>query len=221
MDQKELKILLKKNLKTNYIFYIGMVLIIYFYSKKTNTGIFCNLISFILFSLFGYLVHVTSHYFNFNYLNEKLINQKTLLTNNKTIKNLMKKISNIVDFHENVHHDLSVNKTPKNLIYEFLNNFLFQGFIFYIVIIFFRNLNPKIAIIWGLIYASSHIINFNFINPITHQQHHENKFTNFGLDVWDIIFNTKFNHEIENCNHMTINLFLIFFLVTFINLKYK
>jgi len=55
-------------------------------------------------------------------------------------------------------------------------------------------------------YASGHIINYSFIEPSTHRDHHMNEKTNYGLDLYDIIFGSKFNwNDIENYNHVAIN----------------
>ena len=62
-----------------------------------------------------------------------------------------------------------------------------------------------------------HIINYNIIKPKVHEEHHEDKNTNFGIDIWDILFNTKNNSDIENFNHSIINLIIILIIFYFIH----
>lgn len=55
-------------------------------------------------------------------------------------------------------------------------------------------------------------------------KHHLDKHTNYGIDIWDIMFNTKYqgdNTDIENINHYSINVVIISaILVYVINNKY-
>ena len=166
---------------------------------------------------FGYLTHYFSHNYSFQ---ERL----TYFINNSFVyqsENFKKKLKNIgifMDFHENIHHDTNINKKTKNIIYEFLHNFLFQGFIPFLILIIARKLQPKIFIIWGLFYATVHIINYNILKPKVHEQHHINSKTNYGIELMDIVLNSKYDDTIENHNHATINLIILFLIFYFIKI---
>ena len=65
--------------------------------------------------------------------------------------------------------------------------------------------------LWCLVYSSFHNINYNLMEePLIHQEHHENIFTNIGIDIVDVILNTKYDdNNIENINHYAINTIII------------
>ena len=54
-----------KHLKINYIFYIGVLIILYALSKKLNTSFLILIYSFVVVGITGYFVHVFSHKFSF------------------------------------------------------------------------------------------------------------------------------------------------------------
>jgi hypothetical protein len=70
--------------------------------------------------------------------------------------------------------------------------------------------------LWALFYATVHNINYNITHPIEHKNHHIDPQTNYGIDIVDIILNTKYNTtnsskpiSIEDHNHAAINIILI------------
>ena len=68
-----------------------------------------------------------------------------------------------------------------------------------------------------LFYATVHNINYNIVSPQTHQNHHKDKNTSYGLDIFDILFNTKYDvNEIENYNHGAINIIVLTLLFCYI-----
>ena len=73
------------------------------------------------------------------------------------------------------------------------------------------NVNIYILLLWSLVYSTFHNINYNIIdNTLIHNEHHKNIFTNFGIDIVDLIFNSKYDdRNIENINHYSINLVII------------
>ena len=45
--------------------------------------------------------------------------------------------------------------------------------------------------------------------PQAHSDHHKDKHSNLGMDIWDIIFGTKYNwDDIEDVNHYAVNFIL-------------
>lgn len=208
--------ILKKYLKINYIFYISLLIILILYSHK-NKNFFSNFFSLLIVMIIGYFIHYLSH----NYLFEERLNHfidNSFVYSNENFKNKLKKTINFFDFHSNIHHNTDINKKLKYQIYEFLQNIFFEGFIPFLFIIIARNLQPKIFILWGLFYATVHLINYNIIKPKVHEQHHINSKTNYGIELMDIIFNSKFDDTIENHNHATINLIILFLIFYFIKI---
>lgn len=198
-----------KYLKINYIFCILLIISFIIYSKLLKQNFFINILSFIFFSFLGYIIHIYSHLYNYEELSEKLINHKTFLTRNKYTKYIIRKIAIFLNFHQDTHHNSDINKELKYQVYEFINNFVMQGLYSFILIFILRRINYSISLIWGLFYATFHIINYNIIKPIVHEEHHKDENVNYGIDIWDILFNTKNNGEIENFNHSIINLIII------------
>ena len=72
---------------------------------------------------------------------------------------------------------------------EFIQNFVSQGLFPIIAIFLSKFVNYWIFILWGLTYATVHIINFNIFTSKVHEQHHLNDSTNYGMELYDIIFN--------------------------------
>ena len=111
------------------------------------------------------------------------------------------------------HHDKGVNKTIMNITYEFLNNVVMQGLGFILLI---KMIDTRVFILWAFMYASIHNINYLFINPSTHQDHHINNHTNYGIDYCDILFNTKTDwNDVEIHNHGSINLLIITYVMMY------
>ena len=68
----------------------------------------------------------------------------------------------------------------------------------------------RVILLWALMYATAHNINYLFLKPTVHRDHHLHEDTNYGLDIADIIFDTKYDlTDIEDYNHISINLIVI------------
>lgn len=205
----ELGIAFEKSIKTNKLFYF--ILFICFYMLKnrdTNTTCYLGLVfSFLFILLFGHVVHRLSHNINFTNVYNKY--KKGNINNH--IDSILTKVCNVLDFHRITHHDSSINKKPLNIFYEFFNNFLTQGGGLVIFIWFYnRCIDTRVILLWALMYASAHNINYAFLKPTVHIDHHLHEDTNYGLDIADIIFDTKHDlNDIENHNHISINLLII------------
>ena len=127
-----------------------------------------------------------------------------------------------MDFHDMTHHNSDINKKPINIIYEFINNIAMQGGILSIVIYASQYYSFPGIMLWALMYATVHNINYLIIPPKTHQNHHKNKHSSYGIDIWDVLFNTKNDpDEIEVYNHMSINLILITLGIVYLYKKYS
>ena len=116
----------------------------------------------------------------------------------------------IYEFHGETHHDLDVNKQTSNIFYEFITNIYTQGLAFILFVEFVKLINYKVVLLWCFMYATIHNINYNIIHPSVHRDHHIDCHTNYGIDVMDILFNTKYDKgDIENFNHVSANLLII------------
>jgi hypothetical protein len=200
---------LLKSLKTNKYFYAALIITVILYCKSKKKPFFLSLMSFILMTFLGYLAHVISHHVNMNKIYAKLDN-KNFFMSNKYTKKLIKKLCDFMDFHDSIHHDTEINKKPVNIFYEVTNNFLIQGGLMYAVYVASRYIEPEMFLLWAFMYTTIHHINYPIIGSKEHREHHENKFTNYGLDIWDVIFNTKPKPEEggtpEDFNHIIFNL---------------
>ena len=123
---------------------------------------------------------------------------------------------NFLDFHSTTHHNSEINSSWKNIIYEFINNICTQGLFFVIMVWFIKKVDIRICILWAFLYATIHNINYRIKPPKTHIQHHLDDQVNYGIDIWDIILNTKSDKMyIENHNHGAINLMVLTLLLIF------
>lgn len=181
---------LLKSLKINKYFFIVLIITMMAYCKIKKKPFLFSIGSFILMTFLGYLAHMISHNVNMNQIYRKMDNKNFFMTN-KYSKTLIKKACDFMDFHDTIHHDTKINKQPLNIFYEVVNNFLIQGGLVYAVYIASRYVEPEMFLLWAFMYTTIHHINYSIIGSKEHREHHENKFINYGLDIWDVIFNTK------------------------------
>jgi hypothetical protein len=197
---------LYKSLTKNYLFYITLFLCIYCLKKcKGNKSSYMQLlVSFVFAGFVGYFVHYISHRISFASICHK--NKDNILMQNSYCKNIILATAKFCDFHHNTHHDSSINKTWINIFYEFINNLYMQGFG---IILLIKFIDIKSLLLWSIMYATIHQGNYFLVSPSTHADHHTNSNTNYGIDILDILFNTKFDMEdVETHNHGSINLIL-------------
>ena len=197
---------LLENIGVNAPFYFVTSICLYILSDTTHSFISSSL-SFILITMLGYVSHVISHNIHFTSLYNRIpVITKHIPFLDKITRNVLR----IYDFHHDTHHDSSINRKTENLCYEALNNIFIQGLLFIIVGETYNYMNKKIFIFWGLLYASFHIINYSIIDSGTHNDHHVNIHTNYGIDIYDILMGTKYNwDDIEEYNHYSINVILL------------
>jgi len=199
--------MLLKNIEINYPFYIVSLCCLYFLSLKTKKDYFITVISFIFISGFGYFVHWCSHAIPWTELYSQ---QDNFFSQNIYSDQIVRCFLNFMEFHDITHHDSSINKRLKNIFLEAVNNSVTQGLLFVFAAIIIKQVDLWACVLWALLYATFHNINYVFHSPETHVNHHIDPTTNFGIDVWDIIFNTKYpGEEPENYNHYGINLILL------------
>jgi hypothetical protein len=169
--------------------------------------------------------------------NDNIINNNIIINyikNNKCLDNFARFcIIYIFDFHDKIHHDSSINKKPLFIFIEFIQNLMMEGgyiIIFALLTNFRLNIwnytfqfNKAIILMWGLFYATVHHINYPILHILglsddshTHVQHHLYPTTNYGIDIMDIIFNTKYDlKNIEYFNHASINVIIITFIILY------
>jgi hypothetical protein len=203
-----------KSIKMNFKFYIVLLLCILYISYTKKTSLFKIIITIIITSIIGYFIHLICH--KISYTNMYNSN-KNYITENKVLNKIVQKFCYFVDFHDIVHHNLEINKKWYNIILEFINNFLSQGGVIILFIYLAKILDIRTIFLWTLFYSSIHNINYNIVFPKTHQEHHKNKNTNYGIDIFDILFNTKYDNDVlENYNHGAINIIILTLLLCYI-----
>jgi hypothetical protein len=118
------------------------------------------------------------------------------------------------------HHDSNINKTWYALLTETIINLIIAGGIYLLVfnIIFNHQiLIPIPVFIWSLYYTSVHMYTYHHYNVKSHTIHHDNQNYNYGPDIADIIYETKYDgDEYEDLNITIPNaiiIFLIFFML--------
>ena len=206
---REIKEMLYMHFVKNIPYYIVLLICLYLLSGKTTYSfkfIFC-IISWIFIGILGYFTHVIAHILD---LRKIYNNFDNVFTRNPYFNKCMDTILKIYEYHDKTHHDFDVNKQYQNIFYEFITNIYTQGIAFILFVEFVKLINYKVVLLWCFMYATVHNINYNIIQPSVHRDHHINCHTNYGIDVMDILFNTKYDkNDIENFNHAAINLVII------------
>ena len=192
----------------------GIMTVFILYINKKGSSFIRTFFSLYFIGFFGYFIHAIFHSLCF----KDLFNKYNIFTENILFNKCMLKVVSVFDFHRNIHHDTSINKQPINIVYEFINNFIFQGIVPYLLIETLKRFDVRVCFVWGLTYASVHNINYYYLKPKTHMHHHIDEHKNFGIDIFDIVFGTKYDtNEIENMNHMGINLIICAFIIVYLN----
>ena len=233
---------LRKSFTHNFLFWIAAILSVIYLSKlQPHNNIIMAFVSFFLAMIVGWSVHYASHNTDFTALYLKLYNKNFFYfrsfidTFQFDFFNLHHFILNFIlytaDFHDQIHHDSSINKKWHFILIEFIQNVFMEGGI---IVLFSFLLNFSFSILgntyffnhaviwmWAFLYATVHNINYLIIHPDCHIEHHLNEQTNFGIDTLDILFNTKYDMDnVEIFNHAAINIVIITLILTFL-IKYK
>jgi len=197
-----------ESIKRNYIFYIVFIVCMVYLSTYTKASIFKTIFSFIAISFIGYLSHIISHFVeHFNILHRIDTKLNNIVTEpGNLVTYIISKILKFYCFHDNIHHDTTINKQSTNIVLEFIGNLWFQGGLILACKYMLNYMDNSTIIVWSLLYATVHNINYVIYPSQVHIKHHLDKFTNYGIDIWDIIFNTKsIGDEPEYINHYAIN----------------
>lgn len=219
----------KKSIKINFVFWISIAICLIIITQFSDDKSYSNtIITFILAILLGWYIHYLSHAYDLLMIYENssgsIINY---IKSNDRLDTIFRTIIYYsTDFHDKIHHDTSVNKETLNLFWEFVQNFLMEGGLL-IIIAYYYNIKVNIAnhifkfnkavlLLWGMLYASVHNINYIILGCDQHVNHHINPKTNYGIDILDILFDTKYDLEnIEDLNHAALNVILITLIIIF------
>ena len=213
-----LNVAFKKSIIINKWFYFTLIVCFYMFksqdtaptssSSSSSSSSYLGLaFSFFFVLVFGHITHRLSHNIDFT----KVYNKHKKGNMNGYIDSILTSVFRFMDFHSVTHHDSSINKQPVNVCYEFMNNFFTQGGGLVLFVWFCnRCIDMRVILLWALMYATAHNINYLFLKPTVHRDHHLHEDTNYGLDIADIIFDTKYDlSDIEDYNHISINLIVI------------
>lgn len=211
-----LNVAFKESIMKNKWFYLTLVICFYMFksrdtvstSSSSSSSSYVGLaFSFFFILVFGHITHRLSHNIDFT----KVYNKHKKGNMNGHVDSILTSVFRFMDFHSVTHHDSSINKKPANVCYEFMNNFFTQGGGLVLFVWFCnRCIDMRVILLWALMYATAHNINYLFLKPTVHRDHHLHEDTNYGLDIADIIFDTKYDlTDIEDYNHISINLIVI------------
>lgn len=208
-DNLNTKAMLYQHFIKNIPYYIVLIYCLYLLSDKSFYSfkfILC-VFSWIFIGILGYFTHVIAHTVDLRKIYNSFDN---VFTRNPYFNKGVNMFLKIYEFHGETHHDLDVNKQTYNIFYEFITNIYTQGLAFILFVEFVKLVNYKVVLLWCFMYATIHNINYNIIHPSVHRDHHIDCHTNYGIDVMDILFNTKYDKkDIENFNHVSINLLIL------------
>lgn len=209
IHKDKLYIAFKESIKKNKWYYLTLLSCFYMFKQSSpdNTSYLSLTVSYILILLLGHIGHRISHNVNFT----KTYNKFKKNNMNPRINGLLSGFCRFLDFHSITHHDTTINKQPANILYELINNVITQGGALVLLVKLINNfLDLRVMMLWALMYATTHNINYVLLKPSVHRDHHVDNSTNFGIDIADILFDTKYNlDDIETHNHVSINLIII------------
>lgn len=199
--------LLLKNLTINTPFYIILIICLFLISSIKNKNFYITLFSFIFVTFIGYVVHIFSHIIDFRIL----LNIKHNFIQNKYFKKYYNIFVSLIELHSVTHHESKNNKSGINIAKEACNNLLFQGVGLYLIAIIIKKMDINIFLLWAILYTTIHLINYNLVPCKEHINHHKDPDTNYGIEIYDILFDTKNKNDesVENYNHYSINLIII------------
>jgi len=198
-----------QSLYLNYTFYLSLLVCVLLIAHYSQSSFFWAIVTIIFISAAGYFSHYISHHINAGELFEEYKHHVPSI-----LHTFIRYFCKLIDFHDEIHHDTSINKEFPNVATEFALNFYVQAGAFLIVFYIIQQMNLYVIALWGFMYATIHNINYVLYPSNTHILHHVNKTTNYGIDIWDILFNTKFDGDasmdkLENINHYAINTIIL------------
>ena len=198
---------LVQSLKENYLFYGAIVACSWVLARLTGGRFLVALATFIYASFVGYAGHAIVHYVPFSEMYAQCTHP---ILKNRIFTPILRTACRYLDFHDTTHHDTAVNRQIPNVLLEFGLNFINQGGLLMVMVLLCRYMNLYVIFLWAYAYCTVHNINYDYLAPVSHQLHHKDKTTNYGIDVWDIIFGTKHTGDgIEDINHYALNLGII------------
>ena len=208
---------IKRSICMNYIFYITSVVCILGLSYVSNVSAIQMFVTFIFVSWFGYVAHAMAHLDCIREMVAQMLRHFNIGQGSTGwLDYIATKSIRFYEFHEDVHHDTNVNKRWFNVCIEAAGNFGFQAGFLLAMKYMLQYLDTSILVLWGIGYATVHNINYNLYPSPAHMKHHINKHTNYGIDIWDIMFGTKYQDDltdIENINHYSINMIVLTLLI--------
>jgi hypothetical protein len=199
--------MLWESVQQNRYFYYSVLVSAAVLAWFAKSSFLMALLTFLYASYVGYAGHAVVHCYNFT--NTYAACTNPILKNSFTSP-ILTWICKHMDFHDITHHDTAVNKQINHVLIEFVMNFITQGGLLMVMIWLCRSLNIYVVLLWALAYCTIHNINYDILSPVSHQMHHKDNSTNYGIDFWDILVGTKYpGDEIEDINHYAINMVLI------------
>ena len=209
----------KNSFFANWPFWLSTFLSLILIKNYTSSSYIDVFITFIANMYLGYDLHRQTHKRDFTKFYENM-NAKYIRNNLTYLDSFIKYFVYFADFHDKIHHDTRINKKYINITLEVIQNLLSEGLAAVIIVYL---LQPKITIynyifkphiptlcFWAILYTTVNNINYEIIHPTEHINHHLNPNTNFGIDILDIIFDTKYEEEgFELMHHAVINIIII------------
>lgn len=213
----------------NFLFWLTYLMLAIYcgthYDNSRNPIFIKIVISFLsgfFAMIFGYWIHVYSHHVDHSNFLKRVM--PAYIFEQKAFKYCVYHL----DFHSKVHHSKE-GKTFKNLFIEGIQNICSQGILPIVIILSVNHLfnitipaNLLMILLWGILYVSMHLINYNVFDSDTHEEHHINPKSNYGIDTFDIMFHSKSHPiDIENFNNFAINNIIIFICIKLLTDEYE
>jgi hypothetical protein len=180
------------SLQVNYYYNILLILIIWIYSKFSKFSFFIIFLNLIIFINFSYFYHRWTHHIS----------------------------SYLLTYGHIYHHYNSSNLF--SILLENIWEIIFLFFLLFLKLIVKLEYNIELwidelfIIFCALVWGSIHQINYSIFHVNTiHEKQHKNVNTNYGLEIADIFYGTKYDDEVEDFGHFFINIIVITILLIF------
>ena len=183
---------LRQSVQKNAVFYIVLLVCVCALARAGERSFTCTLFTVIVTSFLAFYINYGYNCLFFQPWYETI---DTMLTRWSVLYSL-------------IHQPAKTVNTPLNpLHWSTLGGSALKAGGVLLLLKYILNLtDTKTILFWALMYPSVHNINYYFLKPRAHMEHHVYPHSNYGIDIWDLVFGTKHNWtDIEVHNHAAIN----------------
>lgn len=200
----------KDTVSMNYWYFLALAGCCWYYGESISHSLLL-VITFFGAGIIGYFIHMFSHNVSFH---DSYNSTPNIFKEIPVLHKPAQFILWFFDYHHIYHHDSDINKQPFYVIMEFINNLWMEGLEIVVLLLIAKYIPIEPILVWCLVYATAHQVNYIISPCLQHIRHHKKAQTNYGFDIYDIVFGSKYDMgSYENYNDTAINLIISFIIV--------